>query len=243
MKWNKSKLEAEVARLKPWFHSIDLPYGVKTNTSHDNPKPMWDHIKPMLSDVSGKTIIDIGSNAGYIGIQLEKAGAIVDAADKDPLALAQLALVKDVLKLKMDVRFADINSGEGLLGQTYDIALLLGVIYHSESPIISLRIAFDIAVDEVIIESAINDSKDGVCDCNFNYQEHEYKGMFIPSITALRNMIAYCGGAVIGESTYQKGRIVMRVIPPSLTNAIKPNPNIKTPQQASLLDSPDVILL
>ncbi|HEX2150782.1 MAG TPA: TIGR04290 family methyltransferase, partial [Stellaceae bacterium] len=62
------RLRREIAALGPWFHNIDLG-GIQTAPEHflgDYPRFKFATFAEALPpDLSGKTVLDIGCNAGF----------------------------------------------------------------------------------------------------------------------------------------------------------------------------------
>src|ERR1700745_631716 len=77
-----SEIMAEVQRLAPWFHCIDLGDGLLTKSKSaigepvDHPRPTWENVKVALpADPAGQTVLDVGCNAGFYSIQAKRRGA------------------------------------------------------------------------------------------------------------------------------------------------------------------------
>src|SRR5438093_979251 len=64
--------------LGQWFHNIDLG-GVKTAPEHflgDYPAFKWARFADAIpADLSGRTVLDIGCNAGFYAIEMKRRGA------------------------------------------------------------------------------------------------------------------------------------------------------------------------
>jgi tRNA (mo5U34)-methyltransferase len=81
------QIEERVRSLGRWFHNIDL-HGVKTAPDHflgDYPNIKWQHFAHAIpADLSGKSVLDVGCNAGFYSIEMKKRGAArVVAIDSD----------------------------------------------------------------------------------------------------------------------------------------------------------------
>ena len=68
----REKIIAQIARLEPWFHQIELKDSITTKTESvagepkDHPVGTWKTIaKCLAEDLSNKTVLDIGCNAGF----------------------------------------------------------------------------------------------------------------------------------------------------------------------------------
>ena len=71
-------LRARIDALGPWFHNIDLG-GVWTAPDHflgDYPGDKFRRFAPHLpEDLTGKTVLDIGCNAGFYSMEMKRRGA------------------------------------------------------------------------------------------------------------------------------------------------------------------------
>ena len=72
------KIRNGVESLGPWFHNIDLN-GVKTAPQHflgDYPAQKWQRFAAAVpADLSGRSVLDIGCNAGFYSIEMKRRGA------------------------------------------------------------------------------------------------------------------------------------------------------------------------
>ena len=71
-------LEERIEALGPWFHNMKLA-GVWTAPDHflgDYPGQKFKHFAPHLpADLNGKSVLDIGCNAGFYSIEMKRRGA------------------------------------------------------------------------------------------------------------------------------------------------------------------------
>src|SRR5690242_5849730 len=87
------EIRQKLSTLGQWFHNIDLN-GVQTAPDHflgDFPAIKWERLARCLpSDLTGKSVLDIGCNGGFYSIELKKRGASrVLALDLDTRYLNQ----------------------------------------------------------------------------------------------------------------------------------------------------------
>jgi tRNA (mo5U34)-methyltransferase len=159
----KEEIIAELKKLEPWFHCIDLGGGITTKTESvmgepvDHPHGSWQVIKHCLpGDLSGKSLLDVGCNAGFYCIQAKWRGAArVLGVDGQRQHIRQALLVRRVLGV--DVEFRRMNVYEldpHALGQ-FDITLALGLIYHLKHLVLALENLFKVTRQMLIIETAI----------------------------------------------------------------------------------------
>jgi tRNA (mo5U34)-methyltransferase len=90
------------------------------------------------SDLSGKSVLDIGCNAGFYSIEMKRRGARrVLGLDSDPEYLAQACFAAEMLGLEIEFREFSVYD-VGALGERFDIVLFMGVLYHLRHPLLAL---------------------------------------------------------------------------------------------------------
>jgi len=157
------EISAELKRLEPWFHRIDLGGGLFTKTESvmgepvDHPLANWQTIQKLLPlDLSDKTLLDVGCNAGFYAFEAKRRGARrVLGVDGQRQHVRQGLFVRKVLGL--DVEFRRLNVYEldtRSIGQ-FDITLALGLLYHLKHPILALEKLYQVTKELLIIETAI----------------------------------------------------------------------------------------
>jgi tRNA (mo5U34)-methyltransferase len=158
-----SDIEARVRALGPWFHNLDLG-GVWTAPDHflgDYPGSVWRAIAPALpEDLSGKTVLDLGCNAGFFSLQMKRRGAArVVAVDFDPRYLAQARLAAEVSGLELELRELSVYD-VAALGERFDVVLFMGVLYHLRHPLLALDLVrAHVAKDVVVFQSMLRGSE------------------------------------------------------------------------------------
>ena len=169
---NIEEIKAKVAGIK-WFHSIDLGNGIVTPGLCD-----YREVLPKIldSDLSGKSVLDIGAWDGFYSFEAKKRGAKrVVALDRHiwestwsgnkPNSKMGFELVRKVTGLAVE----DIhkNLEETTVEETggpFDLVLYLGVLYHMQNPMDCLNRVYQQAKDEVVVESHYDcDSIDYPC--------------------------------------------------------------------------------
>jgi tRNA (mo5U34)-methyltransferase len=142
------------AALGPWFHNIDLG-GVMTAPEHflgDYPAVKWRRFAHAIpADLSGRTVLDIGCNAGFYSIQMKMRGAArVLAIDFDPDYLRQARFAAQTIGV--DIEFAEMSVYDvATLGERFDIVLFLGVLYHLRHPLLALDLIREHVVQDLFI--------------------------------------------------------------------------------------------
>jgi tRNA (mo5U34)-methyltransferase len=159
----REEILAELKRLEPWFHRIDLGGGLYTKTESvmgepvDHPLGPWQTIQKLLPrDLTGKNVLDVGCNAGFYAFEARRRGAQrVLGVDGQRQHVRQGLFVRKVLGL--DVEFRRLNVYElnpRTVGQ-FDITLALGLLYHLKHPILALENLYQVTRELLVIETAI----------------------------------------------------------------------------------------
>ncbi len=161
---------------KKWFYVFELPSGRKTTcylpesvvAIHPTRLQMlFSVLDPLFeSQWSSITALDLATHQGFFATALAKKGcADVLGIDARPEHIADAQLIRDVYRLDR-LRFQErdlfqLRSDE--LG-SFDIVLMLGLLYHLENPIGALRIAHSLTKQVCLIETQIIPHLEGVTD-------------------------------------------------------------------------------
>lgn len=151
------EIAGRVKELGFWFHNIHLGHGIYTNPEHpygDFPGYKWQELSEYIpEDFSGKSVLDIGCNAGFYSIEMKKRGAKrVLGVDLDDYYLQQARFAADVINLDIEFRKIDVYDVDKL-GEQFDYVLFLGVLYHLRYPMYALDKITLLARERLIIQS------------------------------------------------------------------------------------------
>lgn len=148
------QIEERIRELGPWFHNIDLG-GVKTAPGHflgDYPALKWkmfQHAVPQ--DLRGKSVLDVGCNAGYYSQEMKRRGAArVLGIDWDERYLAQARFAAEVAGLDIEYRQLSVYDA-GAIGEKFDVVLFLGVLYHLRHPLLALDLLHDHVCRDLLV--------------------------------------------------------------------------------------------
>lgn len=153
---SNAEIEAEVRRLGPWFHNIDLR-GVQTAPQHflgDYPRFKWEKFAHAIpDDLTGATVLDIGCNGGFYSIEMKRRGAArVLAIDSDETYLAQARFAARLSGAQIEFRKLSVYD-LGLLGEQFDIVFFMGVLYHLRHPLLALDILHGVVGETMVFQS------------------------------------------------------------------------------------------
>jgi tRNA (mo5U34)-methyltransferase len=171
------ELQRRIDALAPWFHNINLD-GVWTAPDHflgNYPGSKFERFAPHLpKSLKGKSVLDIGCNAGFYSIEMKRRGAgRVVAIDSDDRYLAQAKLASEVLGFPdIDLRNLDVYD-VGALGETFDLVIFMGVLYHLRHPLLALDLIREhVASDMLLFQSMQRGSKNVLqLDEDYDFKE------------------------------------------------------------------------
>src|SRR2546422_4354131 len=158
-------IQGRIRDLGEWFHNIDLR-GVRTAPNHflgDYPANKWrtfaDHLPRNLS---GKSVLDIGCNAGFYSIEMKRRGADrVLGLDFDERYLAQAHFASKALGYDIEFRKLSVYDVHEL-GEQFDIVLFLGVFYHLRHPLLALDLIHEHVSRDLFVFQSLQRGIDAV---------------------------------------------------------------------------------
>jgi tRNA (mo5U34)-methyltransferase len=153
-RWDRREIERQVAALGPWFHNLDLA-GVKTAPEHflgDYPALKWRlFAEAVPADLTGRTVLDIGCNAGFYSLEMKRRGAErVVGIDTDETYLAQARFAAEVCEAKIEFRSLSVYD-VARLGERFDLVLFMGVLYHLRHPLLALDLIHEHAARDLVL--------------------------------------------------------------------------------------------
>ncbi len=152
--YTQDAVRARVEALRPWFHNLEL-MGVRTAPDHflgDYPTVKWRgfaHAVP--DDLTGKTVLDIGCNAGFYSMEMKRRGAArVVGIDSEELYLEQARFAAGVNGL--DIEFHKLSVYDvARLGEKFDFVIFMGVLYHLRHPLLALDLLYEHVVGDLFL--------------------------------------------------------------------------------------------
>ncbi|HQT77464.1 MAG TPA: TIGR04290 family methyltransferase [Rhodopila sp.] len=150
-------IQSRIQALGPWFHNMQLG-GIWTAPDHflgNYPEVKWRRYADALpQDLRGKTVLDIGCNAGFFSMQMKRRGADrVLGIDFDNDYLAQARFAAKVENLDIEFRRMSVYD-VATLGEQFDVVIFIGVLYHLRHPLLSLDLIHEhVARDLLVFQS------------------------------------------------------------------------------------------
>jgi tRNA (mo5U34)-methyltransferase len=171
--WTPDRIRERVRALGPWFHNLDL-MGVRTAPDHflgDYPMVKWRRFAHAIpADLSGKTVLDIGCNAGFYAMEMQRRGAArVLGIDFDADYLAQARFAAEVTDLDIEYRRLSVYD-VGALGERFDIVLFIGVLYHLRHPLLALDLIHEHVARDLLVFQSMQRGSEHVLPLEDDYE-------------------------------------------------------------------------
>ncbi len=159
----RQRIRGEVEALGPWFHDLDLS-GVRTAPGHplgNFLRDLWATVSPAFpEDMRGKSVLDVGCNAGFYSFQLAARGADVTGVDHNPRYLAQARYAAEVLGHGA-VEFVEMDAYDVPdLARTFDYVVFMGVLYHLRHPLLGLDRVRRVVGERLVFQTLVRGETD-----------------------------------------------------------------------------------
>lgn len=195
------QIRARVAQVRFWWHTIDLGHGVVTPGKDRSEERLARLALP--DSLARKSVLDIGAWDGFFSFAAERRGAarVVACDTWDPRNAGEsdagFRLAREVLGSSAEqARLSVHEVSPERLGGTFDVVLLLGVLYHLEDPIAALRRVRSVTREVLILDTETDMLHVRRPAWGF-YPDRELRGdptnWFAPNLPALRGALLAAG--------------------------------------------------
>jgi tRNA (mo5U34)-methyltransferase len=171
-------LRERVDALGPWFQNIDLGRGVRTAPDHflgDYPAFKFRRFADAVpADLEGRSVLDIGCNAGFYSIEMKKRGAgRVLGIDSDDRYLEQARLASQTLGFP-DIEYRNLSVYDvGALGEKCDLVIFMGVLYHLRHPLLALDLVREHVAGEMMLFQTMQQGTEAVLQVPEDHPFHK----------------------------------------------------------------------
>jgi tRNA (mo5U34)-methyltransferase len=172
------QIQQRVAELGDWFHNLNLG-GVQTAPNHflgDYPRVKWQNFSSAIPEsLAGKSVLDIGCNAGFYSIEMKRRGADrVVGIDSDEKYLAQARFAAKINNAEIEFRNLSVYRVADL-GERFDLVLFMGVLYHLRHPLLALELLHEhVVADLLVTQSLLRGSQENMnVPADFPFWEEE----------------------------------------------------------------------
>lgn len=161
------RLPKALAALAPFQHDIEIAPGLYTNPHIQRIRHAVNLFFPGLlrlcgGSLRGLRVLDVGCNCGGFSFMARKFGAEeVLGIDPRPLHIEQADALRDALDMS-GVHFerASIEDLDPARFGTFDVTLLMGIMYHLQDPIGAMRRVSAVTKSMLVIDSHVHFSAD-----------------------------------------------------------------------------------
>ncbi len=136
-------------------------------------------------DLAGRSVLDIGCNAGFYSIEMKRRGAgRVLGVDSDERYLAQARFAARTLGFD-DIEFRILSVYDvAVLGETFDLVIFMGVLYHLRHPLLALDLIREHVLSEagaggMLLFQTMQQGSEAVADVPEDHPFHK-PGTFDP---------------------------------------------------------------
>jgi tRNA (mo5U34)-methyltransferase len=169
-------LRRRIEELGPWFHNMRLR-GVETAPEHflgDYPAIKFAGFRDVIpEDLSGRTVLDIGCNAGFYSMEMKRRGAErVLGIDTDERYLAQARFAAEMEGI--DVEFRKMGVWDiAALREKFDLVIFMGVLYHLRHPLLALDLIHEHAARDLMLFQSMQRGSKEVVEVSDDYEFNE----------------------------------------------------------------------
>ena len=191
----RADIEKKLRILMPWRKGPFSVFGINIDTEwHSDWK--WSRLRPHISSLQGKHVLDIGCGNGYYALRSYGEGAeLVIGVDPGQKYIMQFYALKkylgDIAVHLLPLGIEDIPASL----KAFDTVFSMGVLYHRRSPLdhlIELRECLKPGGELVLETLVIEGDEHSVLVPKDRYQQMR-NVWFIPSCDALVNWLQRCG--------------------------------------------------
>jgi tRNA (mo5U34)-methyltransferase len=129
------RIENLLKNLMPWRKGPYSLYGINIDTEWRSDWK-WERVLPHLSDLTGRTILDVGCGSGYHMWRMIGAGAhLAVGIDPTQLFLCQFEAVRKLLGNDQRAHLLPLGIEQLPALEAFDTVFSMGVLYHRRSPL------------------------------------------------------------------------------------------------------------
>ncbi|MFU0920850.1 tRNA 5-methoxyuridine(34)/uridine 5-oxyacetic acid(34) synthase CmoB [Kluyvera sichuanensis] len=229
------RIDTLLRNLMPWRKGPFSLYGVNIDTEWRSDWK-WERVLPHLSDLSGRTILDVGCGSGYHLWRMIGAGAhMAVGIDPTHLFLCQFEAVRKLLGNDQRAHLLPLGIEQLPALKAFDTVFSMGVLYHRRSPLEHIWQLKDQLVSdgELVLETLVVEGDENTVLVPGDRYAQMRNVYFIPSTLALKNWMEKCGFVDVrivdmSVTSTEEQRRTEWMITESLADFLDPNDPSKT---------------
>ena len=230
-----SQLLSSLKLMCPWRKGPFNLYGIDVDSEWQS-WMKWDRLKPHISSLRFKKILDIGSSNGYYMFRM---------ADHDPLMVLgvepqssfyyQYLTIQKLIEQKNVYCLPVGHERLPKFDHYFDMVFCMGVLYHRKSPIDMLKQIFDSLRPggELVLENLVIDERKNLCLFPRDRYAKMRNVFFIPDLAAMESWLARAGFknvrcVDVSQTTFEEQRKTDWIHTETLKDFLDPNNPEKT---------------
>lgn len=193
-----------------WHQRFELVPGVHTPGVNDIEWLLWRIDLP--GDLTGMTVLDIGTTNGGTAFALERRGASVVAVDMVPPDLYGFERIRSFLGSSVRFVQASVYELPEILETTFDVVVFWGVLYHLRHPLLALDRVRRLCRGRLFVETAVADHEGGELRSlpaarfyRFGELGSDPTNWFAPTVAGLQDWVASAGFDVTAVDAWPEG--------------------------------------
>lgn len=143
-----------LASFPHWYHRIYIGNGIYTLGGRGYHEEVWSSFaKALPPSLTGLSVLDVGTNAGYFALQAKLRGATrVIGTEAIKIYWEQAEAIRKIWGLEVDYRVMDAHEMTKL-GQRFDLVVFAGILYHLKNPLQVLEDIGSMCSDAILLET------------------------------------------------------------------------------------------
>jgi tRNA (mo5U34)-methyltransferase len=174
MKSNE-EVEKEIRSLGWWYQHFAFPNGLRTGNGQEpgyDAEARWNLLAPFVpADLKGKSVLDLGGNAGFFSIQMKLRGAercvLVDPFEE---FLKQAEFASSQFRAPLELINDDAHTFCLTTEERFDYIIFVGLLYHLKYPGLVLDRLAEMTKERIFIHSHVIGNEEGTYVEKENYE-------------------------------------------------------------------------
>lgn len=228
-------IEQLLRNLMPWRKGPFSLYGLNIDTEWRSDWK-WERVLPHLSDLAGRTVLDVGCGSGYHMWRMIGAGArLAVGIDPTQLFLCQFEAVRKLLGGDQRAHLLPLGIEQMPALNAFDTVFSMGVLYHRRSPLEHLWQLKDqlVSEGELVLETLVVEGDENTVLVPGDRYAQMRNVFFIPSAPALKQWLEKCGFVDVrivdmNRTSIDEQRGTSWMTTESLSDFLDPNDSSKT---------------
>ena len=222
---SREEVLAAVNTVPNWWHCIELHFGVTTPGQVDHRDRVEAFRLP--SDLTGKTVLDVGCLNGFWSFEAEKRKAqhvlAIDNWGGELYREKGFRTAHALLGSRVEFQWVDLFDLTPEKHGRFDLVMCFGVLYHLRQPLRGLERLAKVCKEHLILETAYDPAAQGRTMEFFEHKEYnsDPTTFWVPSLDCVMAMLRSCGFSGVKPVHTYGDRVVVHAFAPGGGGAIR----------------------